>query len=500
MRISVLIFVGFILILLLFSITTYVNYQLSQQVIENTKWVANSQAVIRNSSRLQRNLIEMESSLRGYLFTGDDIFTDNYDVASRENAELFAGLVSTIDRSDTARQEVRLAEIRELFTRWEQEYSLPLLQAKRNAVLSDSANQQFGRLYRTRLRDKIGVEIGNGIRTNLRDFMNHEYDLRGIRMANLDESVARTREISFMLTCASIITGLVIAFYVTFLIAQRIRKMVHLADRIAAGNFQLLTEDQSRDELGMLARSLNRMAGILNENISELQRKNEELDRFAYVVSHDLKAPLRGIENASNWLEEDYGSELPDRAREYLHLMKGRVHRMENLIDGILALSRIGKGKKPVETVDVRQMVEEIAETLSPGEHMQIVIDTPLPVLVTERIPLLQVFTNLISNAIKYHDRPTGRVVVACLEKEHEYEFSVADDGPGIDPQYHEKIFIVFQTLKERDALESTGVGLAIVKKIMDDVRGTIQVFSEAGQGATFTFTWPKYLCEERIP
>jgi light-regulated signal transduction histidine kinase (bacteriophytochrome) len=234
------------------------------------------------------------------------------------------------------------------------------------------------------------------------------------------------------------------------------------------------------------------MARTLSENISQLERKNEELDRFAYVVSHDLKAPLRGIENISLCMEEDYGSEMPAQIKEYISLMRGRISRMENMIKGILELSRVGRQKNPVEKVNTGMMLQEIVEMLSPQSGMKILVQPGMPVIQTEKIPLQQVFINLISNSVKYHHQKNGNVVIRCEEKENCYEFSVTDDGPGIEPKYHEKIFIIFQTLKERDAFESTGVGLAIVKKILDDKKCTIKVLSEIGNGSTFVFTWPK--------
>jgi light-regulated signal transduction histidine kinase (bacteriophytochrome) len=230
------------------------------------------------------------------------------------------------------------------------------------------------------------------------------------------------------------------------------------------------------------------MAQTLKENIRTLERKNEELDRFAYVVSHDLKAPLRGIENLSYCMEEDYGDAMPLQVKSYFSLMRGRIHRLENMIKGILELSRVGRHKNPVEPVNIGLMLQEIVEMLSPDPEMQVVIQPEMPVIKTEKLPLQQVFINLIGNSIKYHHQKNGRVLITCEEKADHYEFSVKD----IEPKYHEKIFIIFQTLKERDAFESTGVGLAIVKKILDDKKCTIKVISDIGNGATFVFTWPK--------
>jgi signal transduction histidine kinase len=489
MKIAILIFAGFIVILLLFSFTTYVNYQQSLKVRENTDWVYRTQMVIRNSLRYQRNLTEMESGLRGFLFTAERSFLEPFDSAASENQVLIRELSGLINNSF---QQQRLKNIQNLHALWEKEFAKPLITAKNNALLSDSASMAFAQLYSNKTVNKTEKTIRSEIRQNFKEFNNFEYSLREERGNALNTSIAITRKISVVLTTLSIIIGLAIAIYISFIISHRINTMVKLADQIANGNFNVQIKDKSKDELSHLSRSLNRMARTLSENISELERKNKELDRFAYVVSHDLKAPLRGIENASMWIEEDYGGELPGQIKEYLQLMKGRVRRMENLINGILELARVGKQKQPLERVNVGLMVQEIVEMLSPQAGMQVYVQPHMPMLLAERIPLQQVFTNLISNAVKYHDRTEGKILITCNEKDDYYEFSVKDDGPGIESQYHEKIFIIFQTLKERDAFESTGVGLAIVKKILDDKKCTIKVVSDKGKGSLFIFTWPK--------
>ena len=141
----------------------------------------------------------------------------------------------------------------------------------------------------------------------------------------------------------------------------------------------------------------------------------------------------------------------------------------------------------------MRALLRDIIDTLNPPAGFKIELPFFLPTLLTNVVQLQQVFTNLLSNALKYHDHPaTGNATVACDDAGDFYLFSVADDGPGIDPEYHERIFIIFQTLTERDTLESTGVGLAIVKKIVERQGGRIGVKSAEGQGAKFVFTWPK--------
>jgi light-regulated signal transduction histidine kinase (bacteriophytochrome) len=268
--------------------------------------------------------------------------------------------------------------------------------------------------------------------------------------------------------------------------------MVKMANEIAKGNYEVSTKESGKDELSYLARSLNNMAFVLKENITLLKRKNQELDQFAHIVSHDLKAPLRGIDNVISWIEEDHSKEISPKLHEYFQIIKGRLVRAENLILGILSYARVGKEKVEKEEVDVNQLVEEIAESLVSKSEVKLDIHPKLPVLYTEKLPLFQVFSNLIGNAIKHNDKKNRIIKIYHRGHPLHYEFFVEDNGPGIAKNYHDKIFVIFQTLQERDSVESTGVGLAIVKKILDERHQIIKVQSEIGKGAIFSFTWNK--------
>ena len=231
---------------------------------------------------------------------------------------------------------------------------------------------------------------------------------------------------------------------------------------------------------------------MLTNTMSQLEQRNSELDQFAYVTSHDLKAPLRAIANLASWIEEDLGDRLPAENKEQFDLLKNRVMRMEGFINGLLEYSRIGRTHQSSEIIDVADLLADIIDSLSPSAQFSIEIISPMPVLKTKRIPLTQVFSNLIGNAIKHHHREDGRVEISAIEHDDSYEFLVTDDGPGIDPAYHDKIFTIFQTLRSRDELESTGIGLSLVKKAVKAEGGETSVSSEEGKGATFSFTWPK--------
>ncbi|WP_437996492.1 PAS domain-containing protein [Sorangium sp. So ce185] len=224
-----------------------------------------------------------------------------------------------------------------------------------------------------------------------------------------------------------------------------------------------------------------------------LEQSNRELDRFAYVTSHDLKAPLRGIASLAQWLQEDVGELLSPGSQEHIKLLLGRVHRMEALIDGILAYSRAGRVRDAAAPVDTATMVREVLDLLAPPEHVQIAVQPGLPTLMAERVPLQQVFMNLLGNAIKFSAlaRPDPLVRLGFRPAGDAFEFFVTDNGPGIAPEYHERIWGIFQTLEARDKVEGAGIGLSVVKKIIETRGGRVWVESTPGQGATFRFTWP---------
>ncbi|WP_338092429.1 PAS domain S-box protein [Sorangium cellulosum] len=231
--------------------------------------------------------------------------------------------------------------------------------------------------------------------------------------------------------------------------------------------------------------------------VQALERSNKELDQFAYVTSHDLKAPLRGIANLSQWIEEDLNDKMTPESRKQLDLLRGRVHRLENLIDGILSYSRAGRIREKPEAIDVSKLLRDIVELLAPPPETRVEIAPDMPTLVTERAPLQQTFLNLISNALKHAGRADPEVRLGARDAGPFWEFSVSDNGTGIAPEYHDRIWGIFQTLQARDKVEGTGIGLSVVQKIVLSKGGRAWVESAVGAGATFRFTWPKVEARE---
>jgi signal transduction histidine kinase len=221
----------------------------------------------------------------------------------------------------------------------------------------------------------------------------------------------------------------------------------------------------------------------------ELEGMNKELQEFSYIVSHDLKAPLRSIKNLAEWIAEDATDKLDDENRENLELLQSRVLQMEDLINGILNYSRITRCHEELTETNLSDMINEIVGLINPPSHISVTVASEMPTVVIEKTRMRQVFQNLIGNAIQYMDKAQGRVTVDCEQNTDHWTFHVCDNGPGIDKNDHQRIFRLFQSLTDHP--DSTGVGLAVVKKLVEMYGGRLWVESEPGQGSTFSFTLP---------
>ncbi|MDA9004047.1 ATP-binding protein [bacterium] len=327
----------------------------------------------------------------------------------------------------------------------------------------------------------------------------------------------KARATTTFVTFGAIVIGFLLALFISRSISHPIGRIADTFSDLVAGKSDAgIPGLERRDEIGQLAKAANVFKDmneqtqiILKESQAlsrelhlreselkvrtvSLQKSNDELDDFAYVASHDLKSPLRAIDNLCKWVIEDCSEVLPDDSKEHLNKMQQRVKRMENLLSDLLKYSRVGRVDVAVESISVENLVRGVVELINKPKGFIVVISENLPSITTQVSPLQQVFLNLLTNAIKYNDKDTGLVNITSQALSDDLvEFSVSDNGPGIDPKFHERIFQMFQTLNPRDIIESSGMGLAIIKKVVEGQGGQITVTSALGEGSVFTFTWP---------
>jgi len=259
--------------------------------------------------------------------------------------------------------------------------------------------------------------------------------------------------------------------------------------RVTGIHLDITDRKLAADEIKRLNEELEKR---VDERTMELESANRELKDFAYVVSHDLKAPLRGISQLTGWINKDYNDLFNEEGKEQMNLIINRVKRMDRLIEGILQYSRVGRIRGKEDRIDMNNLVFDVIELIMPPANISISVSNKLPGVIADRIRIEQIFQNLLSNAINYMDKPDGKISISSYDNGAFWQFSVIDNGPGIDPRYHDKIFQIFQTLTPRDEYESTGIGLSLVKKIIELVGGDIWIESLPGSGSRFNFTIPK--------
>ncbi len=465
------------MVILLSVADSYTNYTLSKKVQLNSQFLARSEEIIRNSNKTHKTIIEMQSAFRGYLLTDDRTFLSSYFIGLKKVPLLIEEQQILIGNDHT--QRAILDSIGYLHNSW----------VKYSEILIKSRNEKpdsYQNLFDASLKRHVGKKINDAIAEKFTRFDKIEYKTRKHHTEMLLTSLGYARTFSVIFLTLTVIVGLLSTIFIMYITNKRITSMIRLAENISKGNFTMM-KDTRNDELTALATSLNRMSEKLDKNIHELKNRNAELNKFAYAVSHDLKAPIRGIHNVVSWIEEDHETELSPELNRYLKIIPQKTRRMEALINGLLDYARLNL-KAPSENIDTNALVHEIADSIVP-RNFRLEIGN-LPSLFTERIKLEQVFANLISNAVKYTLQEDGLIQISCQTIGGIHEFSVKDNGIGIAKEYHEKIFEIFQTLREQNEQESTGVGLAIVKKIIDDQQENIIVKSELGKGSEFIFTW----------
>ena len=365
MNISLKITIGFVLIIVLSGLSFFVNHRLSAEVNRNTEFLTSSEAIIRNSAQIHKKIIDMQGAFRGYLLTSNENFLLPYYQGVKEVPALFKEEKVLIEDSPVQRN--KLDSIEKIHYEWI-EYANTLIEAKKRTISSSfNFSKDYLYLFENKLQKEVGKKMNDEIAVKFKEFDAHEYKVRQARRERLTQSIATTGKVSITLAIITLTLGIASAVYITHIISRRITKMVNLADGISRGKFDTIN-DTANDEMTKLSLSLNLMSEKLNKSFKDLGKKNKELDQFAYVVSHDLKAPLRGMYNIINWIQEDLGQELSGDLKKYMEMLKGRIERLESLISGLLEYARIGRVAKEKEEVDVRELLIEIGDMVVPAD------------------------------------------------------------------------------------------------------------------------------------
>ncbi len=317
-----------------------------------------------------------------------------------------------------------------------------------------------------------------------------------------------------------VLISLILSVFLIRSFSSPLKDLVFAAQQIGNGNFKVKLNTQRNDEIGevgkafmTMSRQLDEFKGELekqkdalvksldlsNSQKRDLQKVNTELDRFVYTVSHDIAAPLTGIEGYGAFLEEHYFDKLDEKGQRSLAGLRRGTKRLNDMIQDLLALTRISRIKNPYQQVDIRFLINEVLERLEyviREKRVEIIVASSMPNIVCDRIKLTEVFVNLINNAIKFSSQNNNVpcIEIGSTENTENYEFYVRDNGIGIAPEHHKEIFDVFKRLDNSAIVEGTGAGLSIVKAGVEDHGGKVWVVSTLGQGASFHFTIPKNL------
>lgn len=394
-----------------------------------------------------------------------------------------------------------IADLRQLFTHWQ-----TLLQQINNHLLTGNITAYRAVALTESQNTTIKLEQQCDLIVLHAQQQIHSLNEQAITTKNHAANLMQVVILGFLLV------GIIVAALITRSLSWQLQKIRAAMLQLAEGHTQIEIPflDHPQD-IGDMAKTLAVFAQNIDERNSttellarhqqdlekinaQLAQTNKELETFAYVASHDLKSPLRGIAQLSTWIEEDLAEQQFAEVNKHTVMLRNRIQRMEKLLDDLLIFYRAGKTDGNLVEVDVAHMTRELFEIHNNKPGLQLILAPDLPHFKTLATPFEQILRNLLSNAIKHHDRPEGTIRLSAKTlPNHFYEFSLCDDGPGIPEKFQQRVFGMFQTLKPRDELEGSGMGLALIKKIVDTYGGAIAVQSE-GRGCCFTFSWPSQI------
>jgi len=437
---------GFGLALAILAINVAVSYRNTIKLIENDKLVTHTQRVLKELEGILASVNNVQAGQRGYVVTGEENFLAPYRAASAQIDEQIKHCRAlTADNPNQQRRILMLEQQAANYLAFNKE------------IIALRREQGF-EATRQVIASSRGEQLRNEIHAQVAEMQNEENELLQGRMAQSATS-ARVTTLTFAIATLFSVALLGVVYHLTrrYLIERR------------------LAEES------------------LQQTATELARSNKELEEFAYVASHDLQEPLRMVVSYMQLLQRRYQGKLDANADEFIAFAVDGANRMQTLINDLLTYSRVGTRGKPFAPTDCTAAIKRVLSNLRMAieEQQAVITQAALPTVMADDVQIMQLFQNLIGNAIKFHGEAPPRVQISAKREATHWLFSVRDHGIGIDPEYAERIFKVFQRLHGKAEYPGTGIGLAVCKKIVERHGGRIWVESQAGQGATFYFTIP---------
>ena len=447
--------------------------------------------------RLSNALLNEESGVRGYALAGDESFLAPYRDGRIAEQRATQELRHLIDGTDLEEISADLAAVEARSREWREGYALPAIQRVR-ADGPDSARRP-------------GVERGRRMFDRVRTALDRQQErIRSERAAGRQ---SLTEAATFLSASFAGIAILVIAALITTTIMLRrtvtlpIGSLARRVRRVAQGEFDRNVRSHGPRDIGDLASDIDSMRrrillelassreahAQLDAQARDLERSNTELEQFAYVASHDLQEPLRKVASFCQLLEQRYKGQLDERGDQYIAFAVDGAKRMQQLINDLLAFSRVGRASGDLERVDLDEVLALALTSLGTAieESGAVVESDPLPDVNGETSLLALVFQNLIGNAVKFRSEAAPGVRISVERKDGDWLFTCSDNGIGIEPEYADRIFVIFQRLHAKDEYAGTGIGLSMCRKIVEYHGGRIWLDTGDGAGTTFQFTLP---------
>ncbi len=451
----------------------------------------------RDAGQLQTVLLDQETGLRGYLLTGDRQFLQPYQEGQREQGQIVTRMRRLLADDPSSRAD--LEDVVRRASTWRQQYAEPALAARPHAATAGSvvALATRGKVQFDRIRQALTTQQ-----------QHLDADQRAARAALAQAALLRTAALVAILAILAL-TAVIMFWRLRTDLVRPLRGLGEHTRLVADGDFRHEVRGSGATELKALGADIDGMRQrilaeldrgvedqlLLKEQAQELRRSNAELEQFAYVASHDLQEPLRKVASFCQLLERRYSDKLDDSARQYIAFAVDGAKRMQVLINDLLTFSRVGRlhdRREPVKLDDTLQRgLRNLGGSLEDSDA-EVVFPDELPTVTGDQTLLTMVWQNLIGNALKFHEPDRApRVVIDCEQSEAECRITVTDNGIGIDPQFADKIFVIFQRLHSRDNYGGTGIGLALCRKIVEHHGGRIWLDTEYSGGTRFIMTLP---------